>query len=71
MPLNDICELPVASACLEPAHLYLWVPNALLPEGLKVMSAWGFHYKSNIISGKDPKRWWSRWSQRRVSPQHH
>ncbi len=49
MPLNDICELPVASACLEPAHLYLWVPNALLPEGLKVMSAWGFHYKSNII----------------------
>lgn len=49
MPLDDICELPVASACLEPAHLYLWVPNALLPEGLKVMSAWGFQYKSNII----------------------
>jgi N6-adenosine-specific RNA methylase IME4 len=26
------------------AHLYLWVPNALLPEGLQVMKAWGFQY---------------------------
>ena len=33
----------------EPAHLYLWVPNALLPEGLAVMKAWGFAYKSNIV----------------------
>jgi N6-adenosine-specific RNA methylase IME4 len=31
------------------AHLYLWVPNALLPEGLEVMKAWGFQYKTNII----------------------
>jgi N6-adenosine-specific RNA methylase IME4 len=33
----------------ETAHLYLWVPNALLPEGLKVLEAWGFQYKTNII----------------------
>jgi N6-adenosine-specific RNA methylase IME4 len=25
------------------------VPNALLPEGLKVMEAWGFSYKTNIV----------------------
>ncbi|HYG09222.1 MAG TPA: MT-A70 family methyltransferase, partial [Pyrinomonadaceae bacterium] len=31
------------------AHLYLWVPNALLPDGLRVMEAWGFQYKSNLI----------------------
>jgi N6-adenosine-specific RNA methylase IME4 len=31
------------------AHLYLWVPNALLPDGLKVLQAWGFEYKSNIV----------------------
>ncbi len=49
MTHNDICELPVASICEETAHLYLWVPNALLPEGLKVMQAWGFEYKSNIV----------------------
>lgn len=46
---DEICALPVAGAVTEPAHLYLWVPNALLPEGLRVMAAWGFQYKSNII----------------------
>lgn len=49
MTLEDICALPVSKVTTEPAHLYLWVPNALLPDGLKVMEAWGFNYKSNII----------------------
>lgn len=49
MTLDDIAELPVADIAADPAHLYLWVPNALLPEGLRVMAAWGFQYKSNII----------------------
>ncbi|GAB6967151.1 hypothetical protein JCM25156A_11880 [Komagataeibacter kakiaceti JCM 25156] len=49
MTLDDICALPVAQAAAETAHLYLWVPNALLPDGLRVMSEWGFTYKSNII----------------------
>ncbi|MCA3637154.1 MAG: S-adenosylmethionine-binding protein [Methylobacterium sp.] len=49
MTLNDICDLPVADTTAPTAHLYLWVPNALLPEGLRVMQAWGFSYKSNII----------------------
>ncbi|MGY6661305.1 MAG: MT-A70 family methyltransferase [Glycocaulis sp.] len=49
MTLEDICALPVADLADEPAHLYLWVPNALLPEGLEVMRAWGFDYKSNLI----------------------
>lgn len=49
MTLDDICGMPVAGLANDPAHLYLWVPNALLPEGLKVMQAWGFKYKSNII----------------------
>lgn len=49
MSLEEIKSLPVASATSDVAHLYLWVPNALLPEGLEVMRAWGFQYKSNII----------------------
>ena len=49
MTLDDICALPVADLATEPAHLYLWVPNALLPEGLRVLFAWGFQYKSNIV----------------------
>ena len=31
------------------AHLYLWVPNALLPQGLRAMESWGFTYKANIV----------------------
>ena len=49
MTLDEIAALPVATVAAEPAHLYLWVPNALLPEGLAVMAAWGFRYKSNLV----------------------
>lgn len=49
MDIHEICALPVAKITAETAHLYLWVPNALLPLGLEVMSAWGFTYKSNLI----------------------
>ena len=49
MTLDDIKALPVAGAAADTAHLYMWVPNALLPDGLAVLQAWGFHYKSNIV----------------------
>jgi N6-adenosine-specific RNA methylase IME4 len=49
MTMEDIAALPVSEIVSDPAHLYLWVPNALLPEGLAVMKAWGFAYKSNIV----------------------
>jgi N6-adenosine-specific RNA methylase IME4 len=49
MKLGDIKCLPLHKASEDIAHLYLWVPNALLAEGLDVMKAWGFTYKSNIV----------------------
>jgi N6-adenosine-specific RNA methylase IME4 len=49
MSIEEICALPVAAHAADPSHLYLWVPNALLPWGLKVMDAWGFQYKGNIV----------------------
>ncbi len=49
MTLPEIAGLPVEQIAAPTAHLYLWVPNALLPEGLEVMRAWGFNYKSNIV----------------------
>ena len=49
MTMEEIAALPVAQIAAPTAHLYLWVPNALLPWGLQVMEAWGFDYKSNII----------------------
>ena len=49
LTLDEIRALPVSGLAADVAHLYLWVPNALLPEGLSVMQAWGFRYKSNIV----------------------
>ena len=48
LSLSEIKELPVALCAADVAHLYLWVPNALLPEGLEVMKAWGFNYFRNV-----------------------
>lgn len=55
MDLDAICALPVSEIVAKDAHLYLWVPNALLPEGLRVMEAWGFRYVSNVIWAKRRK----------------
>lgn len=49
LDLKMIEALPVAQIAATTAHLYLWVPNALLPDGLAVMKKWGFTYKANIV----------------------
>ncbi|MDR1885612.1 MAG: hypothetical protein LBQ56_05000 [Synergistaceae bacterium] len=49
MELGEIEELPVKKLAAGQSHLYLWTPNALLAEGLAVMRAWGFTYKSNLV----------------------
>jgi len=49
MTLPQIMALPVNQIAEDVSHLYLWVPNALLPFGLIVLDAWGFTYKSNIV----------------------
>ncbi len=51
----EICALPVADVVAERSHLYLWVPNALLPEGLEVLRAWGYRYVSNLVWAKRRK----------------
>jgi len=49
MTLQEIKDLPVEAIVSETAHLYLWIPNALLADGLQVMEHWGFTYKTNLI----------------------
>jgi N6-adenosine-specific RNA methylase IME4 len=49
MTLDELLTLPVKQLSADTAHLYLWVPNALLPGGLRLMEAWGFEYKTNIV----------------------
>lgn len=55
MTLEAIKAMEVQSVLAPNAHLYLWVPNALLPDGLEVMKAWGFRYVSNIVWAKRRK----------------
>lgn len=55
MVLDEIKELPVEPLALPQSHLYLWVPNALVLEGLEVMKRWGFTYKTNIVWFKTRK----------------
>lgn len=55
MAFDEIAELPVARIAQKNSHLYLWVPNALIAEGLEVMKRWGFTYKSNVVWYKTRK----------------
>lgn len=47
--MREIAALPVAEYARSPSRLYLWCPNALLPEALQIMKHWGFTYKTNIV----------------------
>ncbi len=49
MTFDDIYDLPVSDIAEDKAHLYLWVPNALIVEGLETMRRWGFTYKTNLV----------------------
>lgn len=51
----EIAALPVHEISEARAHLYLWVPNALVADGLRVMAGWGFTYKANIVWAKRRK----------------
>lgn len=49
LSLEEIKKIPVREVISDTAHLYLWIPNAMLWEGMEVMKAWGFTYKTNLI----------------------
>lgn len=49
LTVAEISSIPVVEHTADVAHCYLWVPNALLPDGLSVLKAWGFDYKTNLI----------------------
>ena len=53
--MEEIRSLPVRQLASESAHLYLWVPNALVAEGLRLMEEWGFTYKTNLVWMKTRK----------------
>ena len=54
MTTAEIAGKPVQPYTDDRSHLYLWVPNALLRDGLDVMDAWGFTYKTNLVWSYSP-----------------
>lgn len=49
MEPEDILDLQVDVVAARDAHLYLWVPDTHLELGLRVIDAWGFRFKHQII----------------------
>jgi len=49
MTLSDLKSLPINDLMNDKSHVYLWCPNALLEEGLGLLKAWGFQYKTNLV----------------------
>lgn len=53
MTNEEIISLPIKNLTTENAILFLWATNPLLKEALKVIEAWGFKYKTNMVWIKD------------------
>ena len=49
LSIKELWTLPISSLCEDMAHIYLWVPSALLKEGIELMEWWGFYYKCHIV----------------------
>lgn len=49
MSIDDIVALPVANLAQRDCLMLMWVTAPRLVESLRVMAAWGFTYKSNIV----------------------
>jgi len=46
MDIEAICALPVADIAAKDSVLFLWATFPMLPEALRVISAWGFRFRS-------------------------
>ena len=46
MKLADICELPIVDLAAEDCVLFLWTTYPMLENALKVITSWGFKYKT-------------------------
>ena len=52
MTQEELCDLPVKEMTEDDAVLFLWVTSPKLPEGLAVLKAWGFKYKTSFVWNK-------------------
>jgi N6-adenosine-specific RNA methylase IME4 len=52
-PTDEICARPVSDIAADDCVLFLCATAPMLPDALRVMEAWGFKYKSQLIWRKD------------------
>lgn len=55
LPTENIASLPLTLGLKTASDsvLFLWATNPLLPDALRVIEAWGFTYKTNLVWVKD------------------
>lgn len=49
LSIQELERLPIGDLARPASHIYLWCPNALLADGLSLLEAWGFTYKTNLV----------------------
>lgn len=49
MATDELARLPLGEIAKPQSHIYLWCPNALLGDGLRLLAEWGFTYKTNLV----------------------
>lgn len=50
---DAICQRPVGDIASDDCALFLWATAPMMPDALRVMTAWGFEYKSQCVWVKD------------------
>jgi hypothetical protein len=54
MTFDEIGALPITELAAPVSHLYLWCPNALLPQGIAVVQAWGVSIQKQHCLAQGP-----------------
>jgi N6-adenosine-specific RNA methylase IME4 len=58
MSLESVCALPVKDLMAPDAALFLWAVQPMLPEAMRVISAWGFEFRTvAFVWVKMPTKW--------------
>jgi len=55
LSVEELCKMPIKDLTTDDAVLFLWITNPILKEGLPIMEAWGFEYKTNFVWIKENK----------------
>lgn len=71
MPLQDLAKLPISSCAARDAVIFMWITDANLAQGMWLMDAWGFEYKTIAFiwvkickDGKTPRMGGGKWTRK-------